>query len=72
MSIKELGEIRTTSNLKTTINMTLVDMADFDIVKLKENFDPEFFFIKVSPINPNSVSEENNLGGGVIQGVNII
>jgi adenine C2-methylase RlmN of 23S rRNA A2503 and tRNA A37 len=71
MSIRELGQIRTGSNLKTTVNMTLVDMADFDIRKLQENFDPAAFFIKVSPINPNAVSEENNLGTGAISGVNL-
>jgi ribulose bisphosphate carboxylase small subunit len=72
MSIQELGQIRTGSNLKTTVNMTLVDMADFDIEKLKGNFDPSKFFIKVSPINPNAVSEGNNLGAGAIEGVNLV
>ncbi len=72
MSITELGQIRTGSDLKTTVNMTLVDMADFDIEKLKANFDTSKFFIKVSPINPNTVSEENNLGSGVIEGVNLV
>ena len=71
MSIQQLGQIRTNSNLKTTVNMTLVDMADFDIGKLRENFDPAAFFIKVSPINPNAVSEKNNLGTGAISGVNL-
>lgn len=72
MSIEELGRIRTGSNLKTTINMTLVDESDFDIEKLQRYFDPEYFFIKVSPINVNSVSENNNLGSGAITGINII
>jgi MoaA/NifB/PqqE/SkfB family radical SAM enzyme len=72
MSIAELGQIRTSSNLKTTVNMTLVDMADFDIEKLKVNFDSSKFFIKVSPINPNAVSEGNNLGAGAIEGVNLV
>lgn len=71
MTIEELGQIRTSSALKTTVNMTLVDMADFDVEKLKANFDPNAFFIKVSPINPNAVSEENNLGTGAIEGVNL-
>lgn len=31
MSIEELGAIRTQSNLKTTINLTLVNESDFDI-----------------------------------------
>jgi len=72
MSIKELGQIRTKSNLKTTVNLTLVDESDFDINVLKEHFDPEFFFIKLSPINVNTISEKNNLGNGIIEGVNLI
>ena len=31
VSIAELGQIRTLSNLKTTVNLTLVNEADFDI-----------------------------------------
>lgn len=72
MTIKELGQIRTESNLKTTVNMTLVDFADFDIEKLTSCFDPEYFFIKLSPINPNEVSEKNHMGSGIIKGINIV
>ena len=72
MSIEELGRIRTESNLKTTINMTLVDTADFDINKLKQYFDPEYFFVKLSPINENEISLKNNMGAGIIKGQNII
>jgi molybdenum cofactor biosynthesis enzyme MoaA len=72
MSIKELGQIRTKSALKTTINMTLVDEDDFDIERLKENFDPKHFFIKLSPINPNPCSEINEMGDGVVEGINIV
>jgi adenine C2-methylase RlmN of 23S rRNA A2503 and tRNA A37 len=72
ISISELGKIRTLSNLKTTINLTLVDEIDFDIEKLKENFNKENFFIKISPINPNVISEKNHLGAGIIQGNNLI
>jgi adenine C2-methylase RlmN of 23S rRNA A2503 and tRNA A37 len=68
MSIEELGRIRTQSNLKTTVNLSLVDNEDFDINVLKEYFDPEFFFIKLSPINENAVSLQNQVGGGVING----
>ena len=72
MTIEELGQIRTESELKTTVNMTLVDTADFDIEKLTKWFDPEYFFIKVSPINPNPVSEGNGLGKGVIKAENLV
>ena len=72
MSIEELGQIRTKSNLKTTVNLTLVDEKDFDIEKLKRYFDPKYFFIKLSPINPNIVSDSNGLGMGVIEAVNTL
>ena len=72
MKIKELGEIRTQSNLKTTLNMTLVDEDDFEIDKLKEYFDKEYFFVKLSPINENAVSEKNNCGKGVVERVNLV
>ena len=72
MSIEELGQIRTNSNLKTTVNMTLVDYADFDINKLKAYFDPKYFFIKLSPINENNISEKNNMGKGIIESKNLL
>lgn len=72
LTIKELGEIRTKSKLKTTINLTLVDTDDFDIEKLNKYFDKDFFFIKLSPINENSISNSNNLGKGVIEDNNIL
>ena len=71
-SIEELGKIRTKSKLKTTLNLTLVDTNDFDIEKLKKDFDKKQFFIKLSPINENAVSQENHLGKGVIKGVNLV
>lgn len=72
ITIEELGQIRTQSNLKTTVNMTLVSESDFDVEKLRKWFDPKFFFIKVSPVNPNSVSEGNKVGMGIIQAKNLI
>ena len=72
MSIEELGKIRTKSKLKTTINLTLVDEDDFDIKKLNEYFDKDYFFVKLSPINKNTISEENEMGDGIIEGVNLV
>lgn len=72
ISIKGLGEIRTLSNLKTTLNLTLVDRADFEIELLKKYFDSDKFFIKLSPINKNEVSEKNECGGGIIKAKNLI
>ena len=72
VTIEELGQIRTTSNLKTTINMTLVNEADFDIGKLRAMFDPNFFFVKLSPINPNNISDANGMGAGIIEAKNLI
>jgi 23S rRNA (adenine2503-C2)-methyltransferase len=72
MSIEELGQVRTKSALKTTVNLTLVDKADFDIQALKKYFDPMYFFIKLSPINPNATSEKNGLGKGIVQQINLV
>lgn len=72
MTIEELGQIRTESNLKTTINMTLVDEEDFDIEVLKRYFDPEYFFVKLSPINPNEYSKKNIDGDGVVHVKNLL
>lgn len=72
MSIEELGQIRTESALKTTVNMTLVDTADFDINILKKYFDTDHFFIKLSPINENEVSKANEMGAGIIKSTNLI
>jgi 23S rRNA (adenine2503-C2)-methyltransferase len=72
VSVSELGKIRTMSNLKTTLNLTLVDEKDFNIEKIKTYFDKDNFFIKLSPINPNVTSEKNDLGNGIIEGVNLI
>lgn len=72
MTIAELGRVRTNSNLKTTLNMTLVDEKDFDINKLREHFNPKYFFIKLSPINPNTISNKNDLGNGIVKGINMV
>ena len=72
MTIEELGQIRTDSNLKTTLNLTLVNENDFNIEILKKYFDPKYFFIKLSPINKNIISIKNNLGESVIKGRNLI
>jgi 23S rRNA (adenine2503-C2)-methyltransferase len=71
MTLEEIAAVRTKSNLKTTLNLTLARAEDFDINKLKELFDPKYFFIKLSPINPNEVSEKNEMGKGVISQVNL-
>lgn len=72
MSLKEMGQVRTKSNLKTTINLTMARPEDFDIELLKKWFDPEHFFIKISPINENEVSKANEMGAGIIEQVNLI
>ena len=72
LTLEQLGGIRTSSRLKTTVNMTLVEESDFDIDALKGLFDKDSFFIKLSPINPNEISKSNDLGNGVIEGINLI
>jgi len=71
MTINELGKIRTNSKLKTTLNLTLVDESDFEIENLSWRFDPDKFFIKLSPINVNPISEKNDMGSGIVNGINI-
>lgn len=71
-TVQELGQIRTMSDQKTTVNLTLVEQEDFDIEALKQYFDPAYFFIKLSPINPNPVSEGYGLGTGVIESQNLV
>ncbi|HLD90357.1 MAG TPA: radical SAM protein, partial [Patescibacteria group bacterium] len=65
-------KVRTNSNLKTTVNLTLARPEDFDIEALKKYFDPKYFFIKISPINENTMSKENNMGAGVISQQNLV
>lgn len=72
MMIEELGQIRTQSNLKTTINMTLVDTDDFNLELLEKYFDKEHFFIKLSLVNKNEVSEKNGIGDGIVEGINLV
>lgn len=72
ISLEEMGKIRTESNLKTTVNLTLTRPEDFDIEALKKYFDPKYFFIKLSPINPCETSKNNKLGKGVITQVNLV
>lgn len=72
MTIEELGAVQTDSNLKTTLNMTLVDTADFDITTLQRHFPKEKFFIKLSPINENDISKSNNMGAGIVDNINLI
>lgn len=67
MSIKELGQVRTNSKLKTTVNLTMADKNDWNIEELKKYFNKEHFFIKVSPINPNEISEKNGMGKGIVR-----
>ena len=49
-----------------------LDESDFDADKLEKHFDKEHFFVKLSPINTNNISEKNNLGNGIIEGVNLV
>ncbi|QFP93886.1 hypothetical protein [Pectobacterium phage Wc4-1] len=52
---------------KVTLNFALTEQTPFDIVSLKEQFDPEDVFIKVSPINENKETEKNNIKGVILQ-----
>ena len=52
--------------------MTLVNEDDFNLELLEKYFDKDYFFIKLSPINKNEVSESNGMGDGVIEGINLV
>jgi 23S rRNA (adenine2503-C2)-methyltransferase len=67
-----MGKVRTKSALKTTLNLTMAREKDFHIDKMKMFFTKEHFFIKISPINPNEVSEANNMGDGIIKQQNLV
>lgn len=72
MTMEDMGKVRTQSNLKTTLNLTLVNKSDFNIDRLKKWFPPEHFFVKLSPINPNEISDINGINNGVIKQINIV
>jgi len=72
MTLSEMGKIRTESKLKTTLNLTLVNESDFDIKKLEKWFNKDYFFVKLSPINPNETSNSNGVNVGVIKQLNIL
>lgn len=72
MSLEEIGRVRVESGNKITLNFALLDWEDFSVERLREYFDPEYFFIKLSPINPNGVSRENGIQEGVIPQMNAI
>jgi len=72
MSLEEIGQIRTKSNLKTSLNFTLIDKSDFDINLLTKYFDKDYFFIKLSPVNVNEVSTSNGIVDGVVNKINNI
>ena len=52
---------------KVTLNFTITRKEDrkfeFDIKNLKKHFDPKYFFIKISPLNENVHSKEEQLKG---------
>jgi 23S rRNA (adenine2503-C2)-methyltransferase len=72
MTLEEIGKVRVNSNNKITLNLTLIEEKDFDLETIKNIFDREVFFIKLSPINMNSVSENAGLGNGIIHSENLI
>lgn len=72
ITLEEMGKVRTKSKLKSTLNLTMARDNDFDIQKMVKYFDKDRFFIKISPINENSVSKENKMGKGIIKQQNLI
>jgi 23S rRNA (adenine2503-C2)-methyltransferase len=83
MDFKDINEFAKTwvrgGRRKITLNFTITDKKEgadihrneFDVEKLSHSFDKALFFIKLSPLNANMVSDANDLVG-VIQEKNII
>ena len=74
-SIVEESLNRTTANSSAENAAIYGDFSDQmkqNPAKVKEWFDKEHFFVKLSPINPNNISEKNHLGNGVVEGVNLV
>lgn len=71
MKLEDIGQVETESDLKTTLNMTIVRPQDFDIKELTRIFDKDKFFVKISPINPNDIAESNDINNGVIEQTNL-
>jgi adenine C2-methylase RlmN of 23S rRNA A2503 and tRNA A37 len=57
---------------KITLNFAITGKNElsnhlFDVDKLEEYFDKDVFFVKLSPLNDNTISEKNNLVGVIPQ-----
>ena len=72
MSLEEIGKVRVNTKRKITLNFSLVKPEDFDIGLIRRYFDPEYFFVKLSPINPNDIAISNGIENGVIPQTNTI
>ncbi|MBL4901280.1 MAG: radical SAM protein [Desulfocapsa sp.] len=72
VKLEEMGIVETASNLKTTLNLTMVRKEDFSITEMQRIFDKDKFFVKISPINENDVSIANEMGSGIIEQQNLI
>ena len=57
---------------KTGMLRAMFQNTPLKMLLLRQYFDPQHFFVKLSPINPNEVSDGNNLGKGIIEGVNLV
>lgn len=56
---------------KVTLNFALTENTPFDMVALRQQFNPDDVFIKVSPINENNQTEKNSIKGVILQTNNI-
>ena len=72
VKLEEMGTVKTDSNLKTTLNLTMARKEDFSITEMQRIFDKDKFFVKISPINENDVSIANEMGSGIIEQQNLL
>ncbi|MEJ5245160.1 MAG: radical SAM protein [Bacteroidota bacterium] len=59
------------NNRKITLNFALFKDAEVDVNIIREYFNPEFFLIKLTPVNPTAASKNNNIVSEVFSNSNV-
>lgn len=71
LSFREIGEFGErwmaveNNKRKVSLNFTLIEGEEFSVRKLESNFPKENFFIKLSPLNENRITLQNELEGAI-------
>lgn len=59
------------NNRKITLNFALFKDAEVDVTIIREYFNPEYFLIKLTPVNPTAASKNNNIVSEVFSNSNV-